>query len=444
MVICDVLRGPTRRRRVYNQLILLMSVADLVYSLAFSLTTMPLPSYDEYGNDWKIYGTAGNDATCTAQGFFLLSFGASSLFFNVSLSAYYVLVFVFEWRELPPERRVFSKWTPLFALPIALGLILGVAGIPYYGVVFFGCHVLRAPVVTNNVPGWLLNTLPSIGSLALATLLTMVVFWRVRKEDWMANTSPSSSSGHEIDNALNKERIQRIRREVVWQSVFYLSAFYTVWPLLIVVQFDEGGGPPSKYYLYLATFVIWPIQGLLNAIVYFRPRIWRYAERRRRTRQQQQRERSRRCPQHGETDAEATDTHTRQTNGARHSGADAGAAAVCRYPESSTSHDDDEEATGIVRSVESIDLDSRIEPSALIACDIVEEMTRLQLIARDAQAGAVTTEEEENAAGTETSTTQQHRRPATIQEETFEEEEGLQRSDQSQGAAADPPRGSEG
>lgn len=73
-----------------SQLVLGISIFDLVGSVAWGLSTLPIPKYDEYGRETPIYGAMGNDATCTAQGF-LLQLNFTAVFYNISLSTYYLL-----------------------------------------------------------------------------------------------------------------------------------------------------------------------------------------------------------------------------------------------------------------------------------------------------------------------------------------------------------------
>lgn len=60
-IIIDVLRDRKKRKKLYCQLMVSMSVFDLMGSVAYSLTTLPIPS------EYYIEGSKGNDASCTAQ-----------------------------------------------------------------------------------------------------------------------------------------------------------------------------------------------------------------------------------------------------------------------------------------------------------------------------------------------------------------------------------------
>ena len=67
-----------------------MSIFDVVSAIAWGLTTVPIPEYNKFGDPTKMYGAIGDTASCKAQGFFIqLSF--TSIFYNVTLSTYYLL-----------------------------------------------------------------------------------------------------------------------------------------------------------------------------------------------------------------------------------------------------------------------------------------------------------------------------------------------------------------
>eukprot|EP00956_Cyclotella_meneghiniana_P046042 scaffold396303_cov63-Cyclotella_meneghiniana.AAC.1 len=82
-IIFNILRSG-RRKELYMQIMIFMSMFDIIGSAAYSFTTLPTPT-DDY-----LYGSQGNDATCTAQGFFI-QVGTVAAYMNVSLSFYYYL-----------------------------------------------------------------------------------------------------------------------------------------------------------------------------------------------------------------------------------------------------------------------------------------------------------------------------------------------------------------
>lgn len=74
----------------FSQLILGMSVFDLVGSVAWVFSSAAIPVYNKYGDASNVYGARGNEGTCKAQGF-LIQLNFTALFYNISLSTYYLL-----------------------------------------------------------------------------------------------------------------------------------------------------------------------------------------------------------------------------------------------------------------------------------------------------------------------------------------------------------------
>eukprot|EP00934_Nitzschia_sp_Nitz4_P008587 Nitzschia sp. Nitz4//scaffold215_size37433//18808//20649//NITZ4_007752-RA/size37433-augustus-gene-0.36-mRNA-1//-1//CDS//3329542154//8577//frame0 len=80
-------------RNPYHRLILGMSIYDVLESIFNFLSTWPIPKGTK-----DIAWAIGNEATCTAQGFFLM-LGIAIPIYNACLSLYYVLVINFQYTD---------------------------------------------------------------------------------------------------------------------------------------------------------------------------------------------------------------------------------------------------------------------------------------------------------------------------------------------------------
>ena len=94
------------------QIMIFMSMFDIIGSAAYSFTTLPTPT-DDY-----LYGSQGNDATCTAQGFFI-QVGTVAAYMNVSLSFYYYLAIT----KGMNEERLRSYRLCFFLCPVAVAVV---------------------------------------------------------------------------------------------------------------------------------------------------------------------------------------------------------------------------------------------------------------------------------------------------------------------------------
>ncbi len=104
-----------------NQMLAVLSTFDLFGSMAYALTSLPIPE-DEY-----IHGAKGNDKTCTAQGFFI-QLNSTAGYINLSLAVYYLMVIKFGWSQERLQK--YMVW--FYLCPIVTGLAFAFAGIPSY------------------------------------------------------------------------------------------------------------------------------------------------------------------------------------------------------------------------------------------------------------------------------------------------------------------------
>ena len=252
-----------------------MSVFDIVSSIAWALTSVPIPEYSPYGFPTGIYGARGTDQTCTAQGFFV-QLGVTGALYNLSLSCYYTLAIALGWTETKLRRvRIFLH------LPAVIGLALALAGIPYYAQAIWGCY-LQPPPIADAFHVSVFFMLPIASVVAIATINMLIVTLAVRRN--LRRSRKWRRGGG------NKS--QDLETQVLWQAAFYLSAFYVSYPLLIATNTREAT-VSSQYWLYLTAITLAPLQGFSNFLVYVRPRVMRWvhrsrADRKRRLRRSQQ------------------------------------------------------------------------------------------------------------------------------------------------------------
>lgn len=132
-ILYDILTNPQSRRMVYHQLLIGMAIFDIFTAAAWAFATAPIPKEEAS----HILGAMGTETTCTIQGFFV-QLGFTSVFYNVSLAIYYVLVVAFDWREFQLKKvRMY-----LHVFPLALGFGLALGAIPSYHWIEYGCHLV--------------------------------------------------------------------------------------------------------------------------------------------------------------------------------------------------------------------------------------------------------------------------------------------------------------
>lgn len=238
----------------------------------------------------------GTRATCRLQGFFI-QVTVASLLYNISLSTYYYMTVVLAWRR----DRLQAAKKYLHAVPLIIGLSLAFAGIPFYTAgTNMVCTVPSPPRAESWVPVVCLQFVPVFASLALCTIMTFPVWFKVhqhathsRKQSFRGRDSIHSQKTNcgAFENpkaaaTLTEAEFKRFdtfrqaERAVMWQAILYVSATYTSWILQIVLSTNfYKMSAKAEYALYLALMSMSPLHGFLNACNYFRPLIARYLRR---------------------------------------------------------------------------------------------------------------------------------------------------------------------
>ena len=235
----------------------------------------------------------------------MLGYGA--IFFNNSLSVYYILVVVRGWKnhQLLPVR----KW--LFSAPVIAAFILAFAGIPYYSEDWVACWIELPPYTAEN---WVyfFGALPILLTTLFSTTAQICVYFAVRSQlrkssKWrIDNVAAKTTPLRRIDMTgrlvFSKPPVSMVtagqdtpstatatgrigpclfryfgvlcsdgaEATVFWQSFFYLTAYYICWLTLLVGIF-WGDSQSFGFWCLVASLA--PMQGFLNALVYFRPRV---------------------------------------------------------------------------------------------------------------------------------------------------------------------------
>ena len=71
-IIYDVWRGSKEKLTIFQELLLGISFFDLCSGVAHISSSLAIPVYDQFGQPTGVYGARGNNATCKAQGFFII------------------------------------------------------------------------------------------------------------------------------------------------------------------------------------------------------------------------------------------------------------------------------------------------------------------------------------------------------------------------------------
>ena len=260
IIIVHVIRTHGTQYNVYHELLMSMSIFDIIGSIAWAFSTFPIPDYDENGDPTGVYGSSGSKEACTAQGFFV-QLGFTGIYYNMALSFYYLLVIRYGWKE---DRLRACIWR-FHVLPLLVGFGLAFGGIPYYEHSFWGCWILPEPHTPSFVQTIVFFIVPLATVLLVASINMLLVYLAVHHQDEVARKYSIANVGRSRKRSI----MSQMERAVFWQCLFYLGALYITWPILLVSQFLVH---TASFGFWVVIFVLAPSQGVWNSIVYLRPR----------------------------------------------------------------------------------------------------------------------------------------------------------------------------
>ncbi|CAB9503324.1 expressed unknown protein [Seminavis robusta] len=251
-ILYDTLSDKKARKTTYYQLLVGMATFDIVTAIAWSFATLPIDT----DKAEHVEGAMGNAATCKTQAFFI-QLGFTSVFFNVSLAIYYVLVVAHGWKEFQLQKiRLY-----LLAGPVAVGLGLAFGALPIYHWLEYGCHIETPP--EGELWAVLVFVVLPLGLSILAiTASMMTVYCKVRKQSAAARKWTMGVS-----------KASKLEQAVFWQCLFYVMAFYITWPILFSVYLASLDDKVRIFGLSMLVAFVAPLQGFNNFLVYIRPKL---------------------------------------------------------------------------------------------------------------------------------------------------------------------------
>ena len=145
------LLGPRReselKTKLFNRLLLGLSVSDVLSSLLLFLGAWPMPADSLHSA--SLHANLGNQATCDAQGMGLQVFYFSSIYYTACLSLHFLLYVKYQWTEQQLTRRAEPYMhVACWFLPLMTALIC--FAFDMYNPTAFFCYVVTYPVVSTK------------------------------------------------------------------------------------------------------------------------------------------------------------------------------------------------------------------------------------------------------------------------------------------------------
>ena len=287
LIIFVIFRSRARVGTIYHRIMLGLSIADIMGSLAMALTSLPMPSEmpleKEIGYHWA--GTRlGNTHTCNAQGFFAV-FGIVTMFaYNVSLCLYYACAISMGMKEVNIKKYI--EVVLLHGFPISSGLLSAVLPLFYdmynpsianVSWCFAQSYPLecewRESVDCIRGAASMTATYAQIGAILLFFTVIVIsllsVNIKVRQTDRIIKSISKSYTHHPSYKDIVKRHNNS--KVILIQSLAYVLTFLLTLLLPMLrgaIFFLDGRGPKvASTYDKLMLFML-PMQGCLNFVIF--------------------------------------------------------------------------------------------------------------------------------------------------------------------------------
>ena len=294
LIVLKIFRERKKRAsQTYHRILLGFSIIDIVGSIAYCFSTLPSP----VGTP-DVWGANGNDSTCTAQGFFLVT-GLGIVYYNAALMIYYVLKIRYNVSEVT-LRKHYDPWVHRFVLffsflPSVLGAIFGMIN-NIGNVCFIGDHpkgcASNEEVECERGQKYFMFSMITMGIVVIIATVTvpicmLLISLKVQKEDdamkkYEFRSKECVHSSSHINNSSILQRSQSLRgkasckiKQVRTQALMYAvtSVLCLWWP--IILRFNAAGG---LFTLRCLAQFFYPMLGFFNFINYTRPRMMKLVE----------------------------------------------------------------------------------------------------------------------------------------------------------------------
>ena len=133
-------RTSSSNNLTYYRLLLGMSTFDAMASIAYFMSTWPIPEETPFS-----YNNVGTIATCTAQGFFVQLGLVGAILYSGSLSTYYLLTIKYGWKQSQITSSKIEYW--FHGIPIVFTIATSVAGLvmEIFNPTPIGCWINKDP-----------------------------------------------------------------------------------------------------------------------------------------------------------------------------------------------------------------------------------------------------------------------------------------------------------
>lgn len=274
-------RSRTRRSSeaspTFERIMLGLSVTDLISSISMATSAWMIPKSE---HDYDVSFAIGNVASCKASGF-LLHFWFGTMIYMAILCIYYVAVICFDKKE-DYTRRWIEPWAHILGMsfPIFFGIyalhsdmynpVQVLPGFCTVAVYPFGCDYVEGLECTRGGSAVALAVSYYLSTSVLA-LVWSIIIGSMSYITWHVHKTEKRIQRYSVASSSDAEDYQRTRRAFSQAMCYVGACSVTALPALVGFAIHSGSASPLGNLL-VAIFAktMLPLQGVLNALIYFR------------------------------------------------------------------------------------------------------------------------------------------------------------------------------
>ena len=273
LIIVMVFRGQEKLASLQNRLLAAMSFFDILNSLALGVNTAALP---RAVSDF-LYGAYGSKATCTLQGFFITLGGVCPMY-NVMLCLNYLMIIKYNIKDEILER--YERYMHAISILLPLSLAIFGACLDLYHPTFKGycwttndaCQFSRDDSCTT--PRKVYVSIMKYGIFVCGIIIiftitsSMVMIYLAVRKQSKTMEKYQFQRGNSVSRRSDSKRGNNYQ-ETKTQASLYTAGYFLcyIWQMILVFFTKKIPMP-----LMFLSNVFYPSQGLLNLVVFVRPR----------------------------------------------------------------------------------------------------------------------------------------------------------------------------
>jgi len=286
-IIIMILRSEKKLSIVYHRLLFGLSTADVIVSFAMSFGSLLAPK-----DSPQVWRAIGNESTCQIQGYFYLLGALAEPLYNCALQIYFLCMIKYSIKTEDIQNKIEPY---LHCIPILYGVAVASICLATDSIhaTKSWCWIESYPYDCRNTDDcergkyaywllWLLQALPFVIILIFMTIVMWMIYDAVRKREHAMNRHsfvPSNQSMHAKMSFRTSTASQHVSsRKTLTRVLQYYLAFLLAYlvpnisTLLVVLKL-------KVIILEITTFIVYPLQGFYNFVVFIHPQFSKVRER---------------------------------------------------------------------------------------------------------------------------------------------------------------------